>query len=147
MADKKLAVTIHHAGRIFTKGMTAAEIGPLAGEFGDHCWEGGKAPAESAIPGKDAPTGGLTLGDRIVPPPSGLPGNTGGVDRVVEQLQTPLLTPEETGAVTEPEPPHPPPAGDAIGDSAVSPPASTGDTGTPAAKKAAPKKATGTTAA
>jgi hypothetical protein len=87
MADKKLAYTVHHKGRKYRAGSTAEEIGPAAGDFGDHVWEGGKAPARSAVPGPSAPAGGVTLGSRTVPPPSGLPGNLGGEDPVVEHLR------------------------------------------------------------
>lgn len=93
---KKLALTVHHRGMIFPAGKTAEEIGPLAAEIGDHAWEGGKAPAASAIPGSGTSTGGLMLGTRLVPPPSGLPGNAPGEDPALEQLRGPLGTQEST---------------------------------------------------
>lgn len=62
--SKKLRFTVHHKGRSYPAGMSASEIGDVAGEFGDHVWEGAK-PREIA---------GILLGSRPVPHPSGLPG-------------------------------------------------------------------------
>lgn len=58
MSEPKLARTVHHKGRKYTAGKTADEIGPVAGEFGDHVWEGGKAPAKSSLPKEGTPDGG-----------------------------------------------------------------------------------------
>jgi hypothetical protein len=124
----KLAYTVHHKGRKYTAGKTLEELGPIAAEFPDHLWEGGKAPAKSAIP-TDGPDGGVYAATPEIPR-SALPGAGAGAGvspelatilRIEGGDNTPTTDPEETGG---------PGAGDG--------------TNTPPAKKAAPaaKKST-----
>jgi hypothetical protein len=72
-SEPTLAYTVHHKGRKYTAGSTAKEVGPVAAEFGDHVWEGGKAPAKSALPKEGDPDGGTNSATPGVPR-SGLPG-------------------------------------------------------------------------
>lgn len=130
-SETKLAYTVHHKGRKYTAGMTAEEIGPVAGEFGKHVWEGGQAPAKSAIPGEDAPDGGTFSATPVVPPPSGLPG--GPNDEVIAGIlrTAPPGSPVEGGAVGGQGGPEN--SGVAGGDGA----GGAGDSGSTPAKKAA----------
>lgn len=74
MSDEpKLAFTVHHKGRKYRGGSTAADIGPAAAEIGAHAWVGGIAPEKSQLPGVDAPAGGTLSATPPVPAPSALP--------------------------------------------------------------------------
>jgi hypothetical protein len=44
MSEAVLAYTVHHKGRKYSAGKSAAQIGPVASEIGDHAWVGGKGP-------------------------------------------------------------------------------------------------------
>lgn len=74
MSDEpKLAYTVHHKGRKYRGGSTAADIGPAAADIGAHAWVGGIAPEKAKLPGADAPVGGTLSATPPVPAPSALP--------------------------------------------------------------------------
>lgn len=77
--EPTLAYTVHHKGRQYRAGTGAEEIGEVAGEFGDHVWVDGKAPAKSSTRTNsgDSGGGGTQLGTPPVPTPSALPGGDG----------------------------------------------------------------------
>lgn len=60
MSEATLAYTVHHQGRKYSAGSTAAQIGPAAAEIGDHAWVGGRRPSNVPQPGD--PEGGTMLG-------------------------------------------------------------------------------------
>lgn len=96
-----LAYTVHHKGRKYSGGTTAEDIGEVAGEFGDHVWVGGKAPAKSTTQKSSSGESGSRLGSPPVPPPSGLPG---GSDAVVDVDSAAKKTTTPTGRRAGPGP-------------------------------------------
>lgn len=74
--EPTLAYTVHHKGRKYSAGQTASDVGDVAGEFGEHVWVDGNAPAKSSGEKSSGTDGGSQLGSPPVPPPSALPTPT-----------------------------------------------------------------------
>ncbi len=72
MSDSfNLAYTVHHKGKRYLAGTAADQIGPDAGEIGDHAWIGGKGPGK--VTTEANPRAGVNAGSPRVPTASALP--------------------------------------------------------------------------
>jgi len=102
-SEATLAKTVYHKGRKYRGGMTAEEIGPVAAEFGDHVWVGGKAPAKQSIPDQGSPDGGVHAATPPVPTKSGLPGPDTSAD-IAEATRTEAAPSRVAAGEPAPEP-------------------------------------------
>ncbi len=72
MKEPTLASTVYHRGRRYRAGSTASQIGPAAGEIGEHAWVDGVRPDIAP----EGPAGGSRAGSPPIPVPSALPTPT-----------------------------------------------------------------------
>jgi hypothetical protein len=78
MSEATLAYTVHHKGRKYSAGSTAAQIGPAAAEIGDHAWVDGKGPGPTSASGGEPPPRSPAKGGAAEPPATPTDGEEGG---------------------------------------------------------------------